>query len=290
MCLCAMKRVFAICLLACFAQLSVYSSECQYTKVDSLKVLELLTEARRINVNNDLMVYFARKLCGIPYVGGTLDGNKEERLVVNLRQLDCTTYVENVLALTLCHANGKTTFADFCHYLRNIRYIDGIVSYVNRLHYFSEWIVSNTQKGYVNETQSPQTIFNKVQTLSINYMSTHPQGYPMLVAHPSWVKGIAAIESKLTGNKYRYIPKSAITNTQLLRDAIHDGDIIAITTNKKGLDVSHIGMAVWHKDGLHLLNASSIHHNVVEENMTLRAYMRRHPSQTGIRVIRVHGV
>ena len=41
--------------------------------------------------------------------------------------------------------------------------------------------------------------------------------------------------------------------------AIHDGDLIAIVTTKKGIDYSHLGFAVWGKDGkLHLLNASSI--------------------------------
>ena len=69
---------------------------------------------------------------------------------------------------------------------------------------------------------------------------------------------------------------------------IRDGDIIAITTSKAGLDVSHVGFAVWGKDGrLHLLNASSIHKKVILEPMTLYQYMQKHPSQTGIRVIRL---
>ena len=71
------------------------------------------------------------------------------------------------------------------------------------------------------------------------------------------------------------------------RNAIHDGDIIAIITNKKGLDTTHIGIASWHKDGLHLLNASSIHKKVIDEPMTLYTYMHKHPVQIGIRVCRV---
>ena len=57
--------------------------------------------------------------------------------------------------------------------------------------------------------------------------------------------------------------------------------------SKQGLDTSHIGIAVWHADGLHLLNASQIRHKVVEEPMTLAVYMSKHPKQTGIRVIRI---
>ena len=109
----------------------------------------------------------------------------------------------------------------------------------------------------------------------------------MLKNNPELVKPIAEMESRLSGNVYRYIPKASIANTQLFRSTIHDGDIIAITTSKSGLDTSHIGIAVWHKDGLHMLNASQIHKKVVEEPMTLYQYMRKHPSQNGIRIVRV---
>ena len=56
---------------------------------------------------------------------------------------------------------------------------------------------------------------------------------------------------------------------------------------KKGLDTSHLGFAVWKEGRLHLLNASSIHKKVVLEPMTLRQYMQKHPSQLGVRVVRV---
>ncbi len=72
-----------------------------------------------------------------------------------------------------------------------------------------------------------------------------------------------------------------------MRETIKTGDIIAILTNKKGLDTSHIGIAVWKKDGLHLMNASQIHKKVVIEPMLLQNYMKKHPSQIGIRVCRV---
>ena len=67
---------------------------------------------------------------------------------------------------------------------------------------------------------------------------------------------------------------------------MRDGDIIAITCQKPGLDIAHLGFAVWQKDGLHLLNASQIHKRVVEEPMTLRQYLEKHPSHTGIRIVR----
>ena len=44
--------------------------------------------------------------------------------------------------------------------------------------------------------------------------------------------------------KARYIPNSALRrSTKALRQAVQDGDIIAITCNKKGLDIAHLGFA-----------------------------------------------
>lgn len=234
-----------------------------------------------------LIVEIAREMRGIPYVAKTLENDSTENLVVNLRQLDCTTYVENVLAIYLCVKNGRKTFDDFCRYLRKIRYADGTVSYPTRQHYFTEWIEENTKDGFVKEMQSPNPPFVAVQRLNLNFMSTHASLYPMLKNNPEMVKPIAKMESRLSGKTYRYIPKASIANNSIFRSAIHDGDIIAITTAKSGLDTSHIGIAVWHKDGLHMLNASQIHKKVVEEPMTLYQYMQKHPSQTGIRIIRI---
>ena len=65
-----------------------------------------------------------------------------------------------------------------------------------------------------------------------------------------------------------------------------DGDILAITCNKPGLDIAHLGFAVWRRDGLHLLNASMLHKKVVEEPLTLYQYMLKHKTFTGIRVVK----
>lgn len=259
----------------------------QYSASDSTKVVSLLAQAGKMPAETNWMLYFARQLTDIPYVAKTLEVNREETLIVNLRQLDCTTYVETVAALSLCMKHSKHSFADYCNYLRKLRYRRGKVSYVNRLHYFTSWIADNTFMGFVEEPNKPKEVFTGRQELNINYMSSHVGQYPMLVAHPAWVDDIRKTEQRLSGRSYPFIPKAEIANSDNYWDAIHDGDIIAICTSKAGLDTSHIGIAVWHADGLHLLNASQIHKKVVEEPMTLRKYMSKHPKQTGIRIIKM---
>lgn len=262
-----------------------------YNKKDSVKVVELLTEGRKQPADTNWMMYYAKKFMGIPYVGHTLDKEKEEKLVVNLTGLDCTTFVETVLALSKCSQNGKATFKDYCYWLRQIRYRGGNVAYTDRQHYFTTWMEENQKQGITRDIQASEEPFSAVQTVSVNYMTTHVGSYAMLKAHPEWKKGIAEMEKSINGKKYRYIPKSALKptkqNNAKLRKYIKDGDIIAIITSINGLDTSHIGLAHWKSDGLHLINASSVHHKVVDEPMLFYDYMQKHPSQKGIRLCRM---
>ena len=256
-----------------------------YQAQDSLKIVGLLRQAAQQKPKS-WMLWFGRQLAGVPYVAGTLDRTREEALVVNTRELDCTTFVELVTALTMCASRGETGFAAFCGHLKHVRYVGGEVAYVKRQHYFTVWIDDNEHEGIVKNI-APNPPFTALQKVNVYWMSTHTTDYKMLSAHPEWASGIRQLEQSVSGKSYRYIPKSRIANTSLMRSSIHDGDIIAIITNKKGLDTTHIGIASWHSDGLHLLNASSIHKRVIDEPMTLYQYMQKHPVQVGIRVCRV---
>ena len=263
---------------------SAYST---YKKQDSVKIVTLLKEASRLKTKPKIwMLYFGKKFLGVPYVAGTLDAAKDERLVINTTQLDCTTYVEMVVALTRCAESKKYTFADYCEQLKHVRYIGGDVAYEKRQHYFTAWINDNVEEGIVTDIQVNPP-FTSVQHINVNWMTTHQSSYKMLNGNAVRLKGIKALENSINGKSYRCIPKTKIANNSLFRKTILDGDIIVIITNKKGLDTTHIGIASWHSDGLHLLNASSIHKKVIDEPMTLRTYMSKHPSQIGIRVCRV---
>lgn len=271
--------------LPCYSQIK--PNNVSYQKRDSIDVINIINEAKKLPLSTNRFLFIARKFIGRPYVAHTLEINNEEKLVVNVREVDCTTFVEYVLAIEQCLKNKKYSFADFCNYLVQIRYIKGNVDYTSRQHYFTLWIKDNTEDGFVKEINTPNPPFTNIQTVNVNYMTTHVSSYRMLNLHKEWVKQIRALEQSINGKRYRYIPKSRISNTQLLRKTIKTGDILAIVCNKKGLDIAHLGIAVWKKDGLHLLNASSIHKKVVEEPMTLRKYLYKHPSHLGIRVIKV---
>lgn len=267
-----------------------------YQKADSVAVVTLLRKGATRPAGENLVLFYANQLIGKPYVGQTLEVNPKEELAVNLRELDCTTLVENVVALVLTTQQQSTRFADFCRNLERIRYRDGkLDGYASRNHYFSEWIASNTRQGFVAErtgkkgdSRGENYPFVEAQKLNCTYMSTHPNNYPMLKSNTEALKLIKTNEQRINGQTVHYIPRRLLDRSRKELGCVQDGDILAIVTKKEGLDISHVGFAVWGSDGrLHLLNASQIHKKVVLEPMTLADYMKKHPTQLGVRVVRV---
>lgn len=254
---------------------------------DSIKVERWLKEAQSLPSDSCRTLHFAKQMLGVPYVGGTLDGNAEESLVVSTSKLDCTTFVETVLALTLTDKENKRDFGSFKEQLTRIRYREGVIDgYASRLHYFSDWIRDNERKGIIRECTS-ETSCSQTQELWLNFMSTHAESYLPMQKDTSLIGKIASQEKEWQGVQIFYIPKEKLNlSSQKLK--IKDGDIIALTTNIKGLDVVHVGFAFWKGEKLHLLHASSIAKKVIEDSQSLYDYSKNKKAHTGVRVVRVN--
>lgn len=283
MTLTTMKRLFLSFFMLCLAGTMLGQSS------DSLRVVQLLKQGRQ-EATAPLHLWYAHQLVGTPYVGQTLEVNRQEQLVVNLRELDCTTFVEAALALALTTRQGSVRYEDYCRNLTRIRYRNGeLDGYSSRNHYFTQWISSNERLGIVEEVTARKAPFTATQRIDLRYMTEHPQAYPMLRDDKEAQSLIRQYEQEEEGRIVRYIPRSQLNQTRRSPlGIIRDGDILAIVTKKDGLDTSHIGIAQWDSNGrLHLLNASQIHKKVIVEPMTLYEYMGKHPSQLGIRVVKV---
>ena len=282
------RQLFLLMTLFVFLGSAKGEGRVSYLQNDSLTICRLLDEAHSQPRTTNFPLFFARKFLDIPYVAHTLEVNDDERLVVNTRQLDCTTLVETVTALTLCAYRHLFTWRDYLNALMAMRYRNGQMGdYTSRIHYFTEWITLNTEAGIVTEIQTPNPPFSAIQHVNVNYMSQHPQSYKALREHPEYVAAIREMEQRISGENFHYIPKQMVKNQALLRQTVNDGDIIAITCKKAGLDIAHLGFAVWKDGRLHLLNASMLHKKVVEEPMTLYQYLQKHSTHTGIRIIRI---
>lgn len=270
---------YVIILFCLFCGLSGYASE-----PDSMKVERWLREASSLPKDSCRTLHFAKKMLGTPYVAGTLDVNNEETLVVHLDKVDCTTLVETVLALAIADRQGKQNFEAFKEALMLVRYRDGhLAGYSSRLHYFSDWIKNNEAKGLVRECTS-DTKISLSSKLSLNFMSTHSDSYLPMKKDTSLISQVALFEKAWQGVEVRFIPKE-ILNQSSNELKIKNGDILAITTNIKGLDVVHVGFAYWKQGKLHLLHASSVAEKVIMDNQSLYDYSKNKKAHTGVRAI-----
>jgi hypothetical protein len=219
-------------------------------------------------------------------VAGTLDGNEEEQLVVRTDALDCTTFVETVLALCIADKREERDFEGFKKALTDVRYRNGILNgYTSRLHYFSDWIRNNEQMGFVKECTS-ETACAQPKELWLDFMTTHVDSYLPMKKNPELVKEMATHEKNWQGTVVACIPKEML-NLSPEKLEIKNGDILAITTDVKGLDVVHVGFAFWKGEKLHLLHASSVAKKVIEDSLSLYEYSKNKKAHTGVRAVRV---
>lgn len=275
-----MKHLFIVGIIL-WSACSLFASE-----QDSIKVESWLKEAISLPQDSCRTLHFAKQMLGVPYVAGTLDGNEEEQLVVHVDQLDCTTFVETVLALCIADKRDARSFDGFKKALSDVRYRDGVLDgYASRLHYFSDWIRNNEQMGFVKECTS-ETSCAQPQELWLNFMTTHVDSYQPMKKNPALVEVMAAQEKHWQGTIVSYIPKEKL-NLPPEELKIKDGDILAMVTNIKGLDIVHVGFAFWKDNHLHLLHASSSAKKVIEDPKTQYESSGKTKAHIGVRAIRV---
>jgi len=237
------------------------------------------------------LVDIALKFIDKPYRGSTLEINDAERLVVNLNEFDCSTFVESVIALFLTFSPEKSdkneqNFELFKQNLTKIRYRDGKINgYLSRLHYASDWIVNNQEKKLLTDiTGKVGGDKSEKLTFMIDYMSVHPESYPQLKANPDFVIQIKDVENRIHTKSFYYIPKSEI---QSVENKIEQGDIIFFVTSKSGLDVSHQGIACRKNNILTFIHASQKLKKVVVNPESLADYCMNIKSNKGIIICKI---
>ena len=266
-------------------------TECR-SQVYSEADIEICNQKFQLSVNedlkdkpvNDVVVEIGKSFIGTDYLAHGLEADGDEQLVINLTGLDCTTLVENSLALSRCVKKNATSFDDYLAELQFIRYRDGIIDgYTSRLHYFSDWITDNVSKGVVKD--ETKKLGGESIKFNLNYMSTHPDSYGQLEENPDLVSIIRNQEEKINSREYYYIPKDEFKSVE---DKIAGGEIIAITTTVNGLDIGHIGIAVRMGDGrIHLLHAPNANAKVQITEEPLADYLIKYKRHSGVVVLKV---
>lgn len=253
---------------------------------DTTIITEILIKTHKANLPtaNDRISFIAQQFLGKPYVAHTLE-SETEILTINIDQLDCTTFVETVIAMAYTVGEGRTSWRDYIHNLERIRYRDGELNgYASRLHYISDWIVNNSYRGNFKEVTSN---FKNASYIvkTIDFMSAHRKSYKALADSCEYER-MKNHEVGYRNHRFPYIKTSSLRD-KATRLQLKDGDVIALTTKTKGLDVSHMGLIAYVDGEPHLMHASMKAMKVIIDPLPLYDYLNKSKSLSGIRVIRL---
>jgi hypothetical protein len=190
--------------------------------------------------NRTLINILANKQVGIPYKAGLLDRGEEEQLICRLDSTDCVLFVENVLASVLSipfldeEEKVASRIEEHLAYLRYGKASD--VSYIDRMHYVSEWMRFHTQGRYAL-FELPFQAYTVLPSLDrVNFMSKNASLYARIQDDQD-IERVREMERRVNnGYPIRYISKDVILN---YLTALEDGDIIGFVSTIDGLDVSH---------------------------------------------------
>ena len=220
----------------------------------------------------------AQHFLGSPYAAHTLE-QTSENLVPNLTQFDCYTFVESIVALTLTrHQAGN--YAVYQQFLRQLRYRSGRINgYGSRLHYFLEWAQQAQANGLLRDVS--QELGGVAIQKKIDFMSAHQMHYSAFAEGQSQ---IVEAERKLSQSQWFYVPKIQVA---AVVNQLQNGDIVAFTSAKTGLDFNHEGFVVIKNKRAHLLHASTDHQKVLISSETLLVYLQRIKSHSGLLILRL---
>lgn len=279
-----MLRIRALVLLfLCFGYARAQDEQVLFSPEDRIIFDRLIQEADVEGSASlgEVIVAAGRELLNTPYVAGTLEVHSPEILIVNLRGLDCTTFVENVLVVAAMSEEGQKEWDTYLRQLERLRYRDGIRrGYPSRLHYFTDWIRNNAKKGLVEDIT--QSLGGLPLEKRIDFMGTHPDLYPALSSEAA-LEAVQKVEQELSEQVTYILPREEVSEVE---NQIQNGDIIALATSIDGLDVTHTGFAFRKANGrLHLLHAST-RGSVEISKAPLADYLQGVKGNTGIIVVR----
>lgn len=230
---------------------------------------------------SEIMAAVGQSFLQTPYKAHTLEVPGSERLVVNLQELDCVTFVESTLAIARCITLNTMSYEEYKKQLQLIRYRGGVIDgYTSRLHYFSDWIDDNEKKGVVRNIA--QELGGAAFERQINFMTTHRDAYKQLKSAKIF-NTIVEQEEALNARKHFYLPKESV---QQAREHIWDGDIIGIVTTTEGLDIAHTGMAIRYQGYLRFLHAPLSQGAVQITKRTIADHLGQYESHIGIMIAR----
>lgn len=200
---------------------------------------QVLTAAAEIVDPGLKIAYLSSPFLGTPYRENSLIGSprRDELLVMNLSGVDCFTLLDYVEAFRRSDRLSAVTDT-----LKQVRYRDGLVTYFQRNHFFSDW-----QRHNADHITDVTVAVGQGRAVTVSkQLNRKRDGSP-------WLAGIP-----VTSRQIDYIPAAQVDREVI--DALHTGDYLGIFSKFPGLDVSHTGIIIKAGDRTVLRHASSQDH------------------------------
>jgi len=253
---------------------------------------EQILQRAMTNVDESMPLteYFFRQLMEGGICSEFTQPMEEEHLVVSLSQVDCTTVIEDVLALALCYRDGRTTLADLKDYYRRIHYQNGVVSFATRNHYFTWIMQSAIKEGFVEliSPNEPTFPFTGVIDIQPSYMTRNKHLFRPQMENEENYQAIALRQQQRV--RFTYIPRELLNMPQESElGVIRDGDILAVACNQhswaRGVDIKHLLIAKWIDSRLHFYHATT--NGLGLADMDAYTYMKDKFTMIGVAVYRL---
>jgi len=206
---------------------------------------KLLQKSSAISGISARIDFLSKQFLDVPYKESTLIGdvNTDEVFVINLEGVDCFTLLDYVEALRV-----SKSFSEFKGNLLKVRYQSGEIAFKKRNHFFTDWkefnsvFIDDATEGIGGgKTKKIKKYLNERDDKSL------------------CLPGVPCRERELA-----YIPSSVID--ERISGALRTGDYIGIYSDRKGLDVSHVGILIRNNDTVSVRHASSRHGKVLDED------------------------
>lgn len=228
-----------------------------------------------------VLLSIGQEFKGVPYVAHTLEKEGGEQLVCRFDAFDCTTLVENLVAMTRSKILNYS-FEQFKEELTKVRYRKGeIDSYASRLHYFVDWAYENEKRGVLDDIT--QKVGGVRIDKKIHFMTTKKDLYKGITSDKI-LSDLKKVESEINSRTRYYIPTQKIASVE---SSLQDGDIIGITSTIEGLDCNHQGVVKKIGNKAYLYHASSKEMKVVLSDQTIAEYIASSKRNSGIIVLRL---
>jgi hypothetical protein len=225
-----------VCIMTSLLCIIMHMEDINLGRFSEEEINRMLFQSSQTGNISERTSFLSGQLLGIAYSESTLTGDRvrPEIFVINLEGVDCFTFIDYVEAMRL-----SDSLAAFRDNLMRVRYRDGVISFENRNHFFTDWREFNADLVTdVTEEIGGAKVERIKKILNQKEDGTY------------FLPGIQPVQREIV-----YIPSKAIDASVL--EKLSTGDYIGVYSQDKGLDVSHVGIVIKGKNKIWIRHASA---------------------------------